>query len=323
MLILKKCLTVLAVTLLVLFLILVIINAAFEVIYSGFYRSSERAFRIPGLNSGFVPQGFEDTEYGMLIAGYMNDGTPSRIYVTDGEKKEELVELYNKDGTPHTSHAGGVCRRGERVYLAGDGMLEIFLLSDVTDADGRATVIDTFDPGFDPAWCTVRGEYILLGSFANSDSDDYPPNQKECFTTPSGEKNVSIIKIFKFNDRADKGINPSPVAVISTGEKVQGLAFIDDENLVLSTSYGLSSSRLIFHKLNLDYKTERGYNVGAAYVPLYYLDSTTETKTVKAPPMSEEMIVKDGYLYVMNESACNKYIFGKFLGQYHAYKYKI
>ena len=48
-------------------------------------------------------------------------------------------------------------------------------------------------------------------------------------------------------------------------------------------------------------------------VPLYYEDSASlvESDTVEAPPMSEEIVYLDGKIWIMNESACNKYIFGK------------
>lgn len=320
--ILKKAVIVTVAILLAVAVIIALLNLILRIVYNDFYKNAERAFKIPGISDGFVPQGFEDTEAGMLVSGYMKKtGEPSRIYITDGNGNEKCVELFYKDGSPYTAHAGGIDVWEDNVYLTGDATTEVFSYKDVTDGDGRATVIGEFDPGLDPAWCTVIGDYILMGSFANSESDDYPPDPKETITTPDGDKNVSLIFVFKLNSKMQGGISPLPIAAISAGEKVQGLTFLSDDSLVLSTSYGLKSFELIFHKIDTERKGS--YKIEGGSVPLIYLDSKTETKRVKAPPMSEELIVKEGYLYVMNESACDKYVFGKFIGQKMLYKYKL
>ena len=49
-------------------------------------------------------------------------------------------------------------------------------------------------------------------------------------------------------------------------------------------------------------------------LPLYALDSVSLEATYKIAPMSEELFMKDGKLYIMCESACSKYIFGNFIG---------
>lgn len=318
----KNVLTVIAVVLLSVTIIVAVLNAVFHIVYRDFYKNAERDFLIPGLNSGFVAQGIEETEDGILISGYMKNKKPSRIYLADRDGKGAgYVELYCQSGEPYTAHAGGIDVWGGYVYLTGDATAEVFLLSDLKDGDGRATVVGSFDPGLDPAWCTVKDGYILMGSFASSKTDAYPPEPSETLTTPAGDRNVSIIKVFRLDESAPLGIVPEPVAAISTGEKVQGLSFIDGENLVLSTSYGLASSELIFHKID----TERvgTYSDKSGSIPLLYLDSATVTRVVKAPPMSEELMIKDGCVYIMNEAASNKYIFGKFLGQYRCHKYKL
>ena len=322
MIVLKKIGIVTAAILIVIITLLLVFNLVLRIVYRDFYKNADRAFKIPGIGSGFVPQGFEDTDDGLLISGYMKkEGEPSRIYLMKDEKNAQAIDLYYKDGTPYTGHAGGIDLWHDFVYLTGDKTTEVFDLGDLTDGDGKATVLGEFDPGLDPAWCTVVGDYILMGSFANSKAGDYPPDPDECMTTPAGDRNVSLIFVFKLNDRMHLGISPTPVAAISSGEKIQGLTFLSDSSLVLSTSYGLKSSWLIFHAID----TERvgRYQIEGGTVPLIYLDSATETKRVKAPPMSEELIVKDGYLFVMNESACNKYFFGKLIGQRWVYKYKL
>ena len=52
--------------------------------------------------------------------------------------------------------------------------------------------------------------------------------------------------------------------------------------------------------------------IGVAGLPVYSLGATTLVETIVAPPMSEEIVYLDGKIWIMNESASNKYVFGKF-----------
>jgi len=56
-------------------------------------------------------------------------------------------------------------------------------------------------------------------------------------------------------------------------------------------------------------------------VPLYYLDSANLTRRVDMPPMSEEVVCRDGKVYVLFESACTKYMFGNLIRGTHVYAY--
>ncbi len=312
-----------SIVLLCIILLLILINFVFRIIYFDFFKDAERGFKIPGLNSGFVPQGIEQTEKGILMSGYMKNKSASRIYITDG-KTSTHVEIFEADGTPHTGHGGGIDTYGDRVFLTGDGDIKLLALSDITDGDGKAAIIGAFDPGLGAAWCTVRSGYILVGSFASESIDAYPPKSTEVFTTPAGERNVALVKGYKLDESFPLGIDPSPKFAISIGEKIQGLSFADDGTIILSSSYGLASSRLTFHsvskmtELSGEYKTD-----SEETIPLFYLDSRSELRSVKAPPMAEELMVKDGYVYIMNEAASNKYIFGKLIDQYRIWRYKI
>ena len=58
-------------------------------------------------------------------------------------------------------------------------------------------------------------------------------------------------------------------------------------------------------------------------MPIYFLDSASCYADIVAPCMSEELVVRDGRVYVMSEAACNKYFFGKLLGAHRLYSYPI
>ena len=52
-----------------------------------FFDNAKKEWEIPGLETTFTPQGFSKIEgqNKYLISGYMNDESPSRVYVIDGE----------------------------------------------------------------------------------------------------------------------------------------------------------------------------------------------------------------------------------------------
>lgn len=319
--VLKICATVISVALLLLLLAVLILNAVFQITYRDFYKRSKRTFKLPGLSSGFVPQGIEETNRGILICGYMKNGSASRIYLLQ-ENSTTHVEIFNPDGTPYLGHSGGIDVCNDRVFLTGDTTVELLSLEEIA-VGGKAVVKGSFDAGVIPAWCTVKDNYLLVGSFANPSGDAYPPSESEIITTPCGDRNISLVKVFALDESSPLGIDPNPLCAISTGERVQGLSFTDDGSIILSTSYGLSSSRLIVHSVEKMLSSRGEYAVSDTSVPLYYLDSASEIYTVKAPPMSEELMIKDGYVYIVNESACAKYIFGKFLGLNRVMRYKL
>ena len=69
--------------------------------------------------------------------------------------------------------------------------------------------------------------------------------------------------------------------------------------------------------------TGNTYDFNGTSVPLVYLDSSMLTDDLRMPPMAEEIVVLDNKIYVMNESACTKYIFGNLTSGRHIYAYEL
>lgn len=302
----------------VLVALLVLLWIGVTAIYFDYFNNSSAEFVIPGLSDNYVPQGFdlveEDGTY--LMCGYMSDGSASRIYVRSADGDTFYTQLRFADGRDYTRHAGGLCHNGEYLYLAGSNGVEVFSFADVMDG-GDATQIGTIPAGHDIAYCYFYNGYLLAGNFYYPETYETPENHR--ITTPAGDNNVAIITIYQADPNEELGIDPTPVAAISTREKVQGICFTGDDEIVLSTSYSVKSSYLYYYTLD----TERAGTVEIldTEVPLYYLDSSNLTKSVKMPPMSEELVYQDGKILVMCESACNKYIFGKLIRGWQVYGY--
>ena len=97
-----------------------------------------------------------------------------------------------------------------------------------------------------------------------------------------------------------------PNKIYSIRDKVQGFCITPEGKIVLSASYGITNS--IFYVYNEADAVDSGLTFLDA--PVYYL--TNHLKEIQAPAMSEGLDYSEGKIYTMYESACDKYIFGKF-----------
>lgn len=86
-----------------------------------------------------------------------------------------------------------------------------------------------------------------------------------------------------------------------------------DGRIVLSQSFGLAPSHLCAYD-GLRLEPAGTFTADGEAVPLYCLDGASLVEDVEAPPMAEGIESHDGRVYVSDESASNKYIFGKLYG---------
>ena len=305
-------------------------RAFFRLSVYPYYASSQKAFYIPDIDNGFVAQGLEydgETD-SFFVAGYDKDGSASPVYVVD-KKSGELktsVRLRKQDGTDFTNHSGGIAVYGEYVYIAGceDRCLYVFDKEEIlSSTDGWATVLGSVSlqaSGEDyvkPSCVTIFDGKLYVAEFYYDPG--YPTQDSHKMNTPSGEYQQALLVAFDLSDSENSvyGVSPVPQAVYSVTDKVQGMAFWGDQ-IYLSTSYGLDFSYIYAYHFKQAGAMGETSLLGAS-VPLYALDSECLEKELKIPPMSEEMVIIDGKLYVMCESASNKYIFGKFLSAQWCY----
>lgn len=303
-----------------LLLLLLLLRLGVTVVYFDYFNSSKSEFMIPGLTSPWVPQGFhyvEDDEL-YLMSGYMSDGTASRVYVRQENGDTHYVELKNSDGSDYSRHSGGVCQSGDFVYVAGKMGVEVFCYEDFLSGN-TAVNVGKIPADYSIAYCSIYNGYLFAGNFYYPETYETPAEHR--ITTPTGDANTSLITVYKVDELEEFGVNPKPVAAISAPGKVQGICFTYDDEIVLSTSYSVNSSHLYYHRM--DTSRSGTIQVCETEVPLYYLDSASLTDTVTLPPMSEELVFRNGRVYVLCESACNKYIYGKFIRGYQVFSYSL
>lgn len=279
-------------------------NIAKYAIYSEYYRISKEIAQIPGINSGTTPQGlaYSDTEDVYLTTSYSSKG--SYLYAF-GESVDGVLALalYENDN-PFTGHVGGVATSGSNVYIADGGHIYVIDLDTqvLNNTAGQIDIGNGYEVNNNASFVFANEQFLYVGEFHDA-------KHNYVCEHPYGENNaiVSQYNISFFATNYDGIGSVVPLANISIRDQVQGFAVSDDGTIILSTSYGIASSRFfIYEPSKLSFSGEVLYSA-----PLLVLD--TPTDVIQAPPMMEDLdFDADGNLIVFNESACNKYIFGKF-----------
>lgn len=296
--------------------------------YREFYSNANKEFKMPGISDGLVQQGMEYVEEKdvFIICGYMANDSASRVYVVSSDGKVlSKTELKNADGSDYTGHTGGIEYYGNNLYITEgtkekgyDGGLDVFPLNEVLEGKSEVKRLGRVKTYNNPAFCHIYNGYMFVGEFYRE--NDYETADSHRFTTPCGDKNNCLITVFKL-DNSQFNISKVPVAGITTPDAIQGMYMIGDRQIVLSTSWGLSTSKLYFYDMLYIESYDRTILVDDIPMSVYHLDSKCLKKTLELPPMAEEMVYKDGKIYVLNESASKKYIFGKFLSANNLYSY--
>ncbi|MBQ9743673.1 MAG: hypothetical protein IJW19_00945 [Clostridia bacterium] len=321
-----------ALILAILFFLLFVVYMGEKIIFAHFFYNADSKFATPGISDGYVPQGFElyvpcginarERQAGFLACGYMKDKSASRVYVLAKETGEELyyVEMKEADGSDYTGHTGGITYYGMYLYVSGGDGCDIFLLKDLFDGDNKITKVGEVKTGNNPAYCKVFDGKLYAGSFHYAEGGYVSPDE-HMLTTPSGDKNSAVITVFELDINTGLAKSETPVCVYSTPGKVQGMYISDTGSILLSTSWGLSTSHLYEYDISL--ASVGAFNFEGSNVPLTYLDSKCLVRDVRMPPMAEEIIYIDGEVYVMTESACSKYIFGNFTSGRRVWAYEM
>ena len=323
-----KALIIIGVVILTLGLIVLGAIGYFKLSVLSYYRASEKAFKLPEIHSGVVPQGFDyDQENGLfLISGYMKDGSASPVYAVDKSTGKTVKKVFfaTENGSYYTGHAGGIAIYNDFFYLAdGKGVL-VYSYSSILKASwgdkieclGRLSTKVSNDDYINVSCLTVHNDRLIVGEFYRAKS--YPTPKSHKITTTAGDYNQAIGLQYLLSDIFDLGINPTPELAYSLPDQVQGMYF-GGGKIYLSTSWGLSFSH-IYEYDQSKLARQNDIEILGVTIPLYALDSASLVHDYKIAPMSEEIVFLDGYLYVLSESASNKYLFGNLIGGTWCYK---
>lgn len=303
-------------------LALVLLVFVGEKIYfsSFFFGGAKIEMTIPGLWSSYVPQGFDqiDEDTYLMSAYDKGETLPSVIFVLDGDETKQCELYVDADCTvPYMSHAGGVTHYGDYVYIANDTgdyenfttTCDMFSYQDMMD-DGKASIIDSIEIPNRLAYCSIYDGKLYVGAFYREGSK-YVTQESHQMVTPAGDQNTALMFVYTLDETTGKPVSATPDKIYSTLSNVQGMCLTDSGKIVLSTSWGLSTSVLyVYDETTAATST---FDFDGTAVELIYLDSASLTQTVECPPMAEELVYQNGRVYILTESASMKYIFGKIM----------
>lgn len=300
----KLILPIIAAALLITAAVIVIIPA----IQTGDFASrAEKVVQVPDLNSGFVPQGLEFLpESGVyLVSGYL--GEKAQIKAA-GLDESYSVSLYNADGSDFSSHAGGVCRIGEFVYVSGEENIYAFKLNDVLN--GSAALVGKFPVNCRASFCFAGEKYLYVGEYYFGSF--YPTAESHRVKTPAGDQNNALVFAFLIDENQPLGVKTEPSFAFSITGSVQGME-IAENTAFLSASDRINGSRL----LSYDISSAKIGQFGE--IPLVFLDSSNLVGKQPMFPQSEGIVFVDGKMRVLFESAANKYLIGRLFGADYIY----
>ena len=281
-----------------------------------YYDISTPLVRIPDIDGGFIPQGICFDPSGMLIiTGYMGNFSPSPIYVVDpSDGSFRKILMADPDGKPMRGHAGGASILGETVFIAGStgGCMYCFSLKDLLAAEDGDTVKafarTELKNGEDSIRVSFTGEdasLVYAGEFHRDPL--FRTHPSHATRTPYGTQ-----KAYLFGYDPSDALNAVPEKVYVIPDNVQGACFADGY-VFLSQSDGISSSLILAYSLD---GLERAgtKKVMGKDIPMYILSPEGADRVTRVPPMAEEIYAEDGMMYILYESASNRYRIGKRMG---------
>lgn len=278
--------------------------------YPAFDSVAEETFVIQGLKEGISPQGLcalpEGSEYDFAMSGYMVDESPSRVYlIKSGTDEAKYFTLKTKEGEAVSSHFGGVTATKNYLVVAhGKKAVRVPLQAALAAENGAAIEIyDEFETDINVAFCYYEEaeNLLFLGEFYRE--KNYKTAESH-HLEKDGETNYAFVYAYAADETKAGGIaDGTPQSILSVRGLVQGIA-VTENRIYLSCSYGLSDSELYAYSNPLK-GGEAFSKVGG--VPVYRLDKDNLLSVLTMPCMSEEICIKDGKLYILFESLCNKY----------------
>ena len=299
----------------VIVLAIVSVNVFVRSVYAEFYDNASPEFAIPGVSQGFIPQDLDyfDKTDEWLFSGYMGDGSPSPLYKSSEHSATVRFTAEAPDGTAYTGHGSGITSNSTNVFLTREGGYLVFAADDIANVGDGGTVraIGEVDIEVTPAFLNIENSILYAGNFYFPEKYETPAEHR-IFTT-DGNQNPAVMYAYPASPDARFGYAEQAVCVYSIPEMVQGMCTTPAGQMVFSTSYGLRSSRLLFFDAGL-LEQDGTFFADGRDVPLYICDTRSLVGEVEAPPMTEGIESHDERIYIAEESASNKYIFGKLYG---------
>ena len=278
--------------------------------YKQFYPIATKEFKIAGPDDGFTPQGlcFNESTNQFLMCGYMKNKSASRVYVINAETNEtvKFFTLKTADNKDYTGHAGGIATDGTSVWIVGDKTIYRFMFSaiEIAENNGKIDIIDNFTTQNGADFVTIENGNLWVGEFHKDGQYDTPASHH---VTAEGKTLKALHLCYKINETKAFGLDSTtPTKAISAGSLQQGMVITDDK-IIVSASYSVATSKLLVYDNVLNDPAPNTIDIDGTPIAHYILADSVNTKTIEAPSMSEEIALAGNKVYILFESACQKY----------------
>ena len=302
-------------------------------IIDGIFENAERLFRsafenrknyadytelcsIPETENGYVPQGYCLSENGdsHIISYYHAEKASILVFVNaETGEKEKFVSLKTASGKDFTGHAGGIAQENGWLYVCHGSKIYRISMADIDAAPNGGEVFLGASVLTDVkcSYINSDGEYLYAGEFYTFDFNGaYDTDASHHISVAVGERSYSRCNAYKLSDfeAAFDGAELIPEFVLTTPNKVQGIARLSDGSFVLSTSFGRDndSFMLVYEDVTAD-EADAQLDFNGEKVPLYYLCSKSKTASYREPPMLEGIDANGNEIIGIFESGAEKY----------------
>lgn len=289
-----------------------------------------------------------------FFSGYAAGEGASPLYRrnADGSSVEFFAQL--PDGSPYTGHGSGITTSSDYAFLTCDSGYLVFHASDLVNvgAGDVVSAIDQIDLELTPAFMNIENDTLYVGTFHLLPEYEAPGHHH--LITPDGSENAGMMLAYPADEDEDVGARYGFASqadrAYSLPDKVQGMSVLSNGDIVLSTSYGFNTSHLITYRVlgqevpavapgtadeaaasasaneqatsavpssatpSSAATSPYTFFVDGRSVPLFFLDSSNLVSDIETPPMTEGIEFHDGRIWISEESASNKYLFGKLYG---------
>ncbi|MCU6708365.1 hypothetical protein M6D81_06520 [Paenibacillus sp. J5C_2022] len=283
---------------------------------------SEEGPVIPGLKQGAIPQGlaYMPENDWLLISYYREDGKPSLLAAVDKKSGEfvKAVELFEENGAPYTGHAGGVAVSRSHIWISSGGSVYWMNSERLIEAEngGQLTFQGAVLTDTRASFVSYADGILWVGEYAQG--VDYPTGEHHYRLNREGQEHRAWAAGYKLDMETDHlpvregndSLLPAvPDYILSIPDRVQGVAIANGEAW-LSQSYGRNnSSELTGYSVDIQQgEPHEMASIEGKDVPLWFLDGMNQLKQHIIPPMSEGIVNVEGTLYILVESAAQKFV---------------
>lgn len=271
--------------------------ARINIFYQYHKQEYKDSFKIYGNTGNYVPQGltYSDKYNVVLQTSYQSDHDASMLFVVDFKSHKLLksLKLIDMDGNNNSHHVGGITTDNETVWISNDYEVEEYSLEEILNTtEDTIQSKGVYDLPIRGDFCTYHDGILWIGDFY----------LKPFYDVPNGNP---LLFGYKVEDSIHYSL---PEVVISLPKMVQGLTFDDDDHFVLTESFTyLINSNFSIYQNVLEKDSSLNITVNAHKIPYYQLNRENLIKTIKLPPMAEELFYLDDSYYILFESSTDHY----------------